>query len=41
MPAIDPDKFRDMDEPINVDGDPEEVLKLLLAVDPDSDPVGD
>jgi len=41
MPTIDPDNFRDMDEPINVEGDPEEVLRLLLAVDPDDDPVED
>jgi hypothetical protein len=32
---------RDMDERFNVEGDPEEVLAALLAVDPDDDPDDD
>ena len=32
----------DMDDPVNIEGlDPEEALRLLLAVDPDADPVAD
>jgi len=39
MPALDPDNWRDRDEPLNVELDPEDALRALLAVDPNSDPV--
>lgn len=42
MPTIDPDNFRDMDEPVNIEGlAPDEALALLLAVDPAADPTDD
>ena len=31
------DPKRDMDELLNIDGDPEDVLRVLLGVDDDSD----
>lgn len=36
--ALNVDPKRDMDERFNVEGDPEEVLAALLAVNPDDDP---
>ncbi len=30
-----PEDFRDMDEPLNVEGDPDEVMRALLALDAD------
>jgi hypothetical protein len=37
-----PADYRDMDEPLNVEGDPEDVLRALLAVAPaDEDPSDD
>lgn len=37
MPPIDPDNFRDRDEPLNVEMDPEQAMRLLLAVDPNAE----
>lgn len=37
MPTVDPNNWKDRDEPLNVDLDPEDALRLLLAVDPNSD----
>lgn len=34
-----PADYRDMDEPLNVDMDPEEALRLLLGVNPEDDEV--
>jgi hypothetical protein len=31
------DPKRDMDEPVNIDGDPEDVLRVLLGVSPDDE----
>lgn len=36
-----PADYRDMDEPLNVEGEPEDVLKALLALPPDDEPEGD
>lgn len=41
MGRINPENFKDRDEPVNIDMDPEAALRLLLAVDPDSGPVDD
>ena len=32
-----PADYRDMDEPLNVEGDPDEVLAAILAITPDDD----
>ena len=34
------DPIRDMDEPLNIEGDPEEVLRALFAIQP-CEPEGD
>ena len=36
-----PADYRDMDEPLNVEGDPDEVMQALLALAPDDGPEGD
>lgn len=41
MPALDPDNWRDRDEPLNVDMDPETAMRLLLSVDPNAETVAD
>jgi hypothetical protein len=38
MPTpLNPEDYRDMDEPVNVEGDPEDVLRALLALPPEDD----
>jgi hypothetical protein len=42
MPRVNPDEFRDRDEPVNIEGlSPEDALRALLAVDPNAPPVDD
>lgn len=40
MPTpLNPEDYRDMDEPVNVDGNPEDVLRALLALSPQDDEI--
>lgn len=36
-----PADFRDMDDPVNIEADPEDVLKALLSLQPDGEDESD